>query len=129
MHGSTVPTEALAIQIVWKNAELMNAAKGIVLAALTRKYAGIPWMCTDHVATEYRPSDSKLSPGIMGSACCTLRAAGILEDGPDRVRSDRPEANGRKIGTYRIVGVALAESFLRRYGMRVEKQQMEMALR
>jgi hypothetical protein len=129
MHGSTIPAESLAIQIIWKNAELLNAAKGIVLAALTRKYAGIPWMCTDHVAPEYRPSDSKLSPGIMGSACCTLKAAGILADGPDRVRSDRPEANGRKIGTYRLVSVPLSESFLSRYGIHVEKQQMELALR
>jgi hypothetical protein len=45
------------------------------------------------------------------------------------MRSDRPEANGRKIGTYRLVSVALAESFLRRYGIHVEKQQMELALR
>lgn len=128
MQSYPIPSDAMAIQIVWKNNELLNAAKGIVLSALSRRYKGIPWMCTDHVAPEYRPTDSKRSPGIMGSACCTLRAAGILADGPDRVRSERPEANGRKVGTYRLVSVALAESFLKRYGVEVERQQMEMAI-
>lgn len=120
--------KAICEQVIWKNDPVMVYAVGFMMSAYNLALRGIP-VGSDDVPDDFQPLNS---PGVPGSAIAMLREANVIRDCFDtlaelgihggRRKSKRESANGRKISTYRVSSIAVAEEFLRRNGVELSRQ-------
>ena len=105
----------------------------VVAAAVTKLKAGALRFSTDDVPEADHPKSS----GIAGSVIEKLKNASLIEacghlhEGEwcaDRIRSFRPSAKGRWIGTYKLCSLALGNAFLERNAVAVVRKQAELTL-
>ena len=122
------------IETCWKSRELIAVACQLVEAGLRCLDQGVPYWGPDDVPESFTADGQ----GLTGSATKMLLSAKIIDayygTHPEekifhgRRKSKRDTANGRKIFLYQIVGMGLAEAFLKRNGAAREPVQREMAL-
>lgn len=113
----SAPAEAIAQEVVWKNAELRQFCLTLVVKALT---AGVEFT-TDLVPDSARGDGN----GMAGSAVTILQDASVIQPVghysqgewyPKKARSTRPEAKGRYLNVYKLTSLNLAVSYLQRNG-------------
>ncbi len=121
--------EAIAQEIVWKNAELQRFAVHLVSLALDKG----GYFTTDIVPDEMRGD----GPGIAGSVIELLKNANVIQPVGHthngqwvalRTKSTRPDRKSAWLSVYQLTSPAMAQAFLKRHGLPQRATQNEFTL-
>ena len=123
--------QAIDAQDIWKPGEMHAFAIALVAAAVSKLKAGSLRFSTDDVPEIDQPQSSGVSGSVIEKLknASLIEACGHLHDGQwcaDRIRSVRPSAKGRWIGTYKLCSLALGNEFLERNGVEIVRKQAEL---
>lgn len=117
--ADTQLTDALLKQISFKPSSVRTAACQVVRALLSG-----PAFADECDFTAIGQTDRN----CIGGAFRQLKRAGVIEHGTAFRRSASKSARGRTIFSWTIKNRRLAETFLERNGVKVDKEQREFAL-